>query len=125
MGWTEEVARYFLMMLCFVGGINCVRLNKHIALVFIYKYLSIRFVKPLVLFCNVIELIFFSLCTFLAVELASKTKINLASISIPKAYVYYVVALGCLVMTIYMVVNIHKNIKKSPTEILDEKIYSQ
>ena len=125
LGWTEEIARYFLIMLCFLGGINCVRLNKHIALVFIYKYLSIKLVKPLVLFSNAIEFIFFGLCTYLAIELAGKTRIDMVSISVPKAYLYYIVALGCLIMLAYVIYNIYLNIRKSPSDILDEKMHQQ
>ena len=34
MGWTEEIARYFLIILGFVGSVTCVRKKKHIFLEF-------------------------------------------------------------------------------------------
>ncbi|MCB1812739.1 MAG: TRAP transporter small permease subunit, partial [Candidatus Competibacteraceae bacterium] len=37
-GWTEEIARYLLIFLTFIGSVTCVRQGAHIFLEFFYRY---------------------------------------------------------------------------------------
>ena len=45
LGWTEEIARYLLILVGFIGGITAVRKNKHIFLEFMFHYLPRRSLK--------------------------------------------------------------------------------
>ena len=38
--WTEEIARYFLVAIVFLGSAMCVRLDHHIHVDFLYRYLG-------------------------------------------------------------------------------------
>lgn len=98
LGWTEEIARYLLIMTGFLGGIVCVRRNSHIQLEFLYSYLPAAAVKPLKICCQLITAVFFLYCGWLAIELAQRTSSNMASIEVPKAVIYYVVCIGAFLM---------------------------
>lgn len=98
LGWTEEIARYFLILLGFAGGIICVRNNSNIALEFLSHHIPAAAVPPLKIFCHLITVAFFFYCGYLAIELAQRTNSNMASIELPKAIIYYTVSLACFVM---------------------------
>ena len=60
LAWTEEIARFFLIFLAFVGSVTCVRKGSHIYLEFFYRYLPVGFIKPIALFCELVVAVFFS-----------------------------------------------------------------
>ncbi|MDD9740916.1 MULTISPECIES: TRAP transporter small permease [Marinovum] len=95
LGWTEEIARYFLILLGFLGGVTCVRLGKHIFLEFAYHYMAPRVIKPVVLGVEALVTVFWGYAGWLGVELAQRTNSSMVSVQMPKAYLYYAVALGC------------------------------
>lgn len=95
LGWTEEIARYLLILLGFSGGILCMRNNSHIALEFFYRYLPPAPAHWLALFCRLLSAVFFLYCGWLAIELAQRTGSNMASIMVPKAVIYYIVSAMC------------------------------
>lgn len=99
-GWTEEIARYFLILLGFSGGILCVRNNSHIALEFIFHHLPPALARPLMGFCRLTVGGFFLYCGWLAIELAQRTGSNMASIEVPKAVIYYLVSAACFAMAL-------------------------
>ena len=100
LGWTEEIARYFLILLGFTGGVICMRNNSHIALEFLSRHLPPAVAMRLQQTCTVIVLLFFFYCGYLAIELAMRTNSNMASIALPKAIIYYIVSLQCFLMAV-------------------------
>lgn len=122
LGWTEEIARYFLIMLGFVGAIICVRKESHIRLEFLYYYLPISWIRPTVLAIALISVGFWFYAGWLGIELAMKTRANMASISVPKAYIYYVVAAACFVMAAYALKNFMVKRRKSLEEVARETL---
>lgn len=96
LGWTEEIARYFLIMAGFLGAAVCARKNSHIALEFIHRRLPPIFSRALSSGCAVVSALFFGYCGWLATELAARTSGQMVSVALPKAIVYYVVAAACL-----------------------------
>lgn len=95
LGWTEEIARYLLILLAFSGGILCVRNNAHIALEFFHRYLPPAVSARVWSGCRLITAAFFLYCGVLAVQLAQRTSSSMASVDLPKAVIYYIVALMC------------------------------
>ena len=113
LGWTEEIARYFLILLGFVGSVTCVRKGKHIFLEFAYHYLPHKSLKPIRILVEAIVAGFWGYAGWLAIVLSQKTKSNMASIEIPKAYVYYFVVASCFAMALFAVMNLVRCIRKS------------
>lgn len=105
LGWTEEIARYFLILLGFVGGVTCVRKGKHIFLEFTFHYVPPLWIKPLVVFAEGVVTAFWAYGGWLAIELAHRTNSSMVSIALPKAIIYYIVSAGCFLMATFAVIN--------------------
>ncbi|OAN69175.1 TRAP transporter small permease [Rhodobacteraceae bacterium EhC02] len=122
LGWTEEIARYFLILLGFVGGISCVRLGKHIFLEFAYYYIPVKAIKPIILLVETITFAFWGYAAVLAIELAQKTRSNMVSIDLPKAYIYYCVSIGCALMALFSILILVRQARRPAQDIIEEKI---
>ncbi|MFY0595687.1 MAG: TRAP transporter small permease [Cognatishimia sp.] len=122
LGWTEEIARYLLIMLAFIGGISCVRNGKHIFLEFAYHYLPVKTIKPIVLCVELIVTAFWTYAGFLGIELAERTKSNFVSIQLPKAYLYYVVVAGCFLMAVFAAKTMIREFSKPADILVQEKL---
>ncbi len=122
LGWTEEIARYLLILLGFSGGIACVRRNSHISLEFLHHRLPAAAVKPVLLLCRAATAVFFGYCGWLAIELALRTNSNMASIQLPKYIIYYIVSAGCFVMGAFAVAGLVHLAGKSGAEIIREHL---
>ncbi len=122
LGWTEEIARYFLIVLGFLGGVTCVRKGKHIYLEFAYSLMPRGLIKPIVTLSESLVLFFWGYCGFLAIELAQKTRSNMVSIDLPKAYIYYVVSAGCFLMAIFTIKTLFNVIRKSSDQVSHDRL---
>ena len=122
LGWTEEIARYFLILLGFVGGITCVRKGKHIFLEFAFHYIPANAIKPLVVLAELIVVVFWSYCGWLAIELAERTKSNMVSIELPKAIIYYFVSAGCFLMAAFAIANFVKTLRTSSDDVARSRL---
>ena len=120
LGWTEEIARYFLIMLGFVGAIICVCRDSHIRLEFLYHYLPILWVKPLLLAVALTGAGFWGYAGWLGIELALRTNANMASVNVPKSYVYYIVSGSCFVMALYALKNFMARRRQSREDVAAE-----
>lgn len=123
-GWTEEIARYFLILLGFVGGITCVRKNRHIFLEFAYHYLPSNSIKTIVIGVEFAVTVFWAYTGWLGLELAQKTGANMVSVAVPKAYLYYVVAAGCFLMAAYALAILVRRFGTPAKSIINEKLGS-
>lgn len=97
--WTEEIARYLLIGVCFIGSSMAVRRNTHIMVEFFYRYLSPGFGWYLSVFIDLSRITFFATAAYLSMKLASKTTSMMVSIDISKGVIYYAVSAGCVLMT--------------------------
>jgi len=101
LGWTEEIARYLLIGVCFVGAVIGVRKNTHIAVEFFYRYLPVPARRALYTLVDIAKIVFFVAMTLLCAKLALKTNQKMASIDLSKAAIYWVVTVAFLAMTLY------------------------
>lgn len=91
--WTEEAARYLLIITAFIGSIRCQVKGTHIALEFMDKYYAskkhlIVFVAQLLVLALIISLIYTSI---IMIERTSFQ--HMVSLPFPKYYLYSVVAI--------------------------------
>ena len=123
LGWTEEIARYLLILLAFVGSVTCVRKGKHIYLEFFYRYLPEGIIKPI---SSVVELVVFGLFGYMAwlgIELAQKTKSQrMVSLDLPKSVIYYIVVASCIAMAIFAAYRLVRLLKMSASDVAAEKL---
>ena len=99
-GWTEEVARYLLILVAFVGAPIAVQRNSHIFIEFLYRYLPSAVARWLSHLVDVLRIGFFAVATVITFQLAQATNQYMTSIEVPKAVIYYVVFAGFVAMTL-------------------------
>ena len=120
LAWTEEIARYVLILVAFFGAISVTRKGTHIFLEFFYRYLPPMAGKWLTVAMELISLVFYSYIAYLAVILAQKTRTKMASVEIPKSLLYWSVAVALAAMAVFSLYWLIRKIKQSPDEVLRE-----
>lgn len=101
LSWTEEIARYLLVMLGFVGSVTCVRKRSHIFLEFFYRFIPATVVKWLVIIVAFINTVFFTYLGIIGIELSRRTHHQaMTSIDLPKGIIYWTVVASCFAMAL-------------------------
>ncbi|MDA7983377.1 MAG: TRAP transporter small permease [Alphaproteobacteria bacterium] len=111
LGWTEEIARYFLILLAFSGSVICVRKNRHIFLEFLHPHLPRPVLKFLLPALQAAVCVFFAYCGWLAIELAMRTKSSMVSVDIPKSVIHYAVSVCCFFMAFFALVRLARLVR--------------
>ncbi len=120
LAWTEEIARYVLIIVAYFGAISVTRKGTHIFLEFFYRYLSPFVGKWLAVAMELLSVLFYGYLAWLAVILAQKTRTKMASVEIPKSLLYWCVAVALAAMAIYSVYWLVRKIRQSPDDVLRE-----
>lgn len=98
--WTEEIARYLLVIVTFVGASMAVRRNSHIQVEFLYRYLPAPAGRALSTCVDVIRVLFLGYASWLAIDLVPRMhNLQMTVIDWPMSYVYGFVAGGFVLMT--------------------------
>ncbi len=98
--WTEEIARYLLIIVTFVGASMAVRRNTHIQVEFIYRYLPAAAGRALSTFVDGLRVAFLAYASWLAIGLVPRMhNLQMTVVDLPMSYVYGFVALGFVLMT--------------------------
>lgn len=99
--WTEEIARYLLIVVTFIGSAMAVRRNSHIHVEFLFRWLPAGAGRVLSTIVDLVRIGFFGYATWLAIELVPKMhNLNMTVVNFPMSVVYALVALGFLLMTL-------------------------
>ena len=123
LSWTEEIARFFLIFLAFIGSIACIRRGSHIYLEFFYRYLPAATIKPLSMVVESIVALFFGFAGWYGIGLAQRTSSQrMISIDLPKGIVYWVVVVACFAMTATALWNIVKLARRPAAEVAAAKL---
>lgn len=98
--WTEEIARYLLIVVCFVGSAMGVRRNSHIHVEFAYRFLPAAAGRAVATAVDLVRLAFLAYGTVLAVQLVPRMQnLQMTVVDLPMSYVYALVAVGFALMT--------------------------
>ncbi len=113
--WTEEAARYLLILVTFAGAIRCQITGSHITLEFMDKYYG-RFKIWFIIFSLSLTLIFISLIIWSALVLIERTSFQqMVSLPFPKYYLHAIVvallSINWLVL-IYLIYNKIRNLTR-------------
>lgn len=120
LAWTEEIARYMLIVVGFLGGVSVTHKGTHIFLEFFYRYLSARTGKWLAVVMELVSFLFYGYLAYLAVVLAGKTRTKMASVEIPKSILYWCVCGALAVMALYSAVWLVRKIRQKPEDVVRE-----
>ena len=99
--WTEEIARYLLIGVAFVGAAMNVRKNNHIHVDFVYRLIPRWAGRPMSVLVDVLRIAFFAYCIWLTYLLITKIgSSRMAIVDLPMGLVYGVVMFGFVLMTV-------------------------
>jgi TRAP-type C4-dicarboxylate transport system permease small subunit len=99
--WTEEIARYLLIAVVFVGATIGVVKNNHIQVDFFYKFMPRSMARAMATAVDALRAGFFAAATVLTVMMMLKLGSNsrMTMIDLPMNWVYGVCMLGFAAMT--------------------------
>ena len=98
-GWTEEIARYLLVAVTFLGGAMAVRRNTHIQVDFVYRFLPRSGGRALSLFVDAVRTAFFGYATWLTWLLLDKIgSQRMAIVELPIGLVFGAMLIGLALM---------------------------
>ena len=100
LGWTEEIARFLLIAVTFIGAVMAVRRQSHIAVEVFYRWMSRPTRRVLQAVVDVVSVLFYGALTWFTIQLAGRTRQMMVSIDVPKSLVYWGVAACFAVMTL-------------------------
>lgn len=99
--WTEEIARYLLIVVVFIGASMGVRRNTHIHVEFMYRYVPAGVGRAMSTFVDVVRVAFFAYATYLSGLLIPRmNNLKMTVIDVPMSVIYSFVMAGFVLMTI-------------------------
>lgn len=116
LGWTEEIARYLLIAVTFVGSAMAVRKRSHIAVEFCYRYFGPAGRHRLALAVDAASLLFYGTAAWLTAKLAWRTRQYMAAVDLPKSLIYWTVCLGLAGMTFHAARNLARRWRSPPSD---------
>ncbi len=110
LAWTEEIARYALMWLTFIGAAIVARKNMHISVEVLLHYLPVVPARLLLAIVDVIKLLFIGLLAYFSLMIVERMQWQrMVIIDLPMSIVYGGVALGCFLMLMRQLVIFFRN----------------
>ena len=111
LAWTEEIARYALMWVVFIGGAMVTRRNTHIAVELLANAMKPgRLRATLLAFVDFVKLGFIGLLAFLSWTIMERMAVQRMTVfDLPMSYVYGGVAFGCFLMLMRQAINVWRN----------------
>jgi TRAP-type C4-dicarboxylate transport system permease small subunit len=97
--WTEEIATYCLVVIVFIGSAMCVRLNRHIQVDLLYRFLPAAPARGLATAIDLIRTVFVAYMAYLVwtfMDIISGEEMT--TIRVPKNLFYACVFVGFLLM---------------------------
>lgn len=107
LSWSEELTRYLLVYLTFLGAGSVYKKNGHISVLVMQDLLPPKLRKFASIFVNVLCGVFFGIATFYGFKYMGLQGSQLsAALRIPMKYIYMSIPIGCSIMILYVINNI-------------------
>ena len=98
--WTEEIARYLLIVVTFLGASMATRRNTHIHVEFVYRWLPAGVGRAMSTGVDLVRVGFLAYATWLSVLLVPKMQnLQMTVVDFPMSYIYGCVTFGFAMMT--------------------------
>ncbi len=98
-GWTEEIARYFLVAVVFIGASMSVRKNNHIQVDVFYRFMPRRLARGMALLVDLIRIGFFGYAAWLNWLLLERIgSQRMAIVELPMGWVFGAMLFGFILM---------------------------
>lgn len=119
LGWTEEIARFLLIAVTFLGAVMAVRRESHIAVELAFRWLSRPVRKALQYSIDVISIVFYAFMGLLCAQVAGRTLQKMVSIDFPKSSIYWFICACFAAMTIYAVLVFWRHLRTGTSRLID------
>jgi TRAP-type C4-dicarboxylate transport system permease small subunit len=125
LAWTEEIARYGLMWIVFIGGAMVTRRNTHIAVELLSNVMRPGLMRQVLLAAvDIIKLAFLAFLAFISVTITERMGIQRMTVfDVSMSWVYGGVAFGCFLMVFRQAMNVWRNARdgwKKPHDVTDQ-----
>lgn len=113
MSWTEEIARYLLIWVTFVGGAISIRRGTHIGVEVMLQFLPPAMVRILRFVIDIVSVGFIGLLFWFALKISERMQIQtMMVVDVPMSVVYYGVAAGCFLMLLRSLMVLRANARR-------------
>ncbi len=119
LGWTEEIARFLLIGVTFIGSVMATRKQSHIAVEFFYRWVP-RTSRRIAQFAiDIISTAFFAALALLSTQIAGRTRQMMVSLEIPKSAIYWIVFGAFVCMALYSAWNTWIHLRDGTSKLID------
>jgi TRAP-type C4-dicarboxylate transport system permease small subunit len=117
--WTEEIARFLLIGVTFVGAVMATRKQAHIAVEFVYRWIPRAGRRVLQTVLDVVSTAFFATLAVLSAQIAGRTQQMMVSIDVPKSSVYWIVAACFALMAAHAAWHGWRHLRTGTSRLID------
>lgn len=117
--WTEEIARYLLIGVTFLGSVMATRKQSHIAVEFIFRWVPRTGRRIAQFSIDVITTAFFIVLAVLTVQIAGRTRQLMVSLELPKSIIYWIVVAAFVCMALYSAWNTWVHLRDGTSKLID------
>jgi TRAP-type C4-dicarboxylate transport system permease small subunit len=121
--WTEEIARYLLIAVGFLGSAIAARKRAHIYMEFGYRFFpkTIGFIMSTAV--DIIKIVFFGMCTYLSIKiLPIMFRQRMTTVPFSMGLVYSAVLIGFVLMTYRSIQTAWIHWKKKYIPVINDKV---
>ncbi|HVL70867.1 MAG TPA: TRAP transporter small permease [Beijerinckiaceae bacterium] len=111
LGWTEEIARYLLIMVTFIGSITAMRKGTHISVEALLIYMPPRVRHWLLVIIDALVALFCGAMAYYGWVLGNRAPGYMVSVDIPKAWMYWAVAGALAGITYHAIVRFVRRLR--------------
>ena len=108
--WTEEIARYGLIWVTFIGAVIVTRRNSHIAVALLPNLLPAWAGRALLALVDLAVLAFFGLLANFTIQIIGRMQVQrMTVVDLPMSWVYAAVVVGCCLMLVRQLMRVWRN----------------
>jgi TRAP-type transport system small permease protein len=115
-GWTEEIARYLLIMVTFIGAITAMRKGTHIAVEALLVYLPKEARHWTLVTVDGLVAVFCAAMAWYGYVLGSLANQYMVSIDVPKSYMYWAVAAALAFVALHAALRFVRRLRREEAD---------
>jgi TRAP-type C4-dicarboxylate transport system permease small subunit len=119
LGWTEEIARFLLIAVTFMGAIMAVRKQSHIAVELLFRYMPRGLRRVLQAAIDLGLTVFYAALAWWCAALAGNTFQKMVSIDVPKAWLYWFVTACFALMAAAQALATWRHLRTGTSRLID------
>ncbi len=117
LGWTEEIARYLLILVTFVGSVTAMRKGSHIAVEALLTFLPPTAKHWTLVVVDGLVALFCGAMAWYAYQLGALAPGYMVSIDIPKGYMYWAVSAALAGVTVHATLRFVRRLLRCETDV--------